>query len=140
ARFAPVFKDVAAHFDDVIFGTVNTDKHQQLAAIMGVQSLPTVVVFRDGKHIFAKSGVTTRRQLIQIIEQIQARASSNECWSGISAKLSTIRLIGHLWLCNICDTLVTHLGPNGRGSRSVYRRKEICYISVIYPPSESQHS
>jgi len=78
ARFAPVFKDVAAHFDDVIFGTVNTDKHQQLAAIMGVQSLPTVVVFRDGKHIFAKSGVTTRRQLIQIIEQIQARASTNE--------------------------------------------------------------
>ena len=78
ARFAPVFQDVAAHFDDVIFGTVNTDDHQQLAAIMGVQSLPTVVAFRDGKHIFTKSGVTTRRQLIQIIEHIQARTSNNE--------------------------------------------------------------
>src|SRR5699024_2591486 len=140
ARFAPVFKDVAAHFDDVIFGTVNTDKHQQLAAIMGVQSLPTVVVFRDGKHIFAKSGVTTRRQLIQIIEQIQARASSNDCWSGISAKLSTIALIGHLWLSNVCHTLVTHIGSNGRGARSDYRARYTCSAPVIDPSRENQHS
>ncbi len=78
ARFAPIFKSVAEYFDDVIFGTVNTDKHQQLAAIMGVQSLPTLAAFRDGKHVFTKSGVTTRRQLIQIIEHIQAQTSHNE--------------------------------------------------------------
>lgn len=71
ARFAPIFTDVAANFHDVIFATVNTDEQQDLAAIMGIQSLPTVVAFRKGKHVFAKSGVTTRRQLTQIVEQIR---------------------------------------------------------------------
>lgn len=71
-RFRPIFADVAEQIDDVQFGTVNTDQEQDLAAIMGVQSLPTVIAFRNGKHVFAKSGVTTRRQLAQIIEQIKA--------------------------------------------------------------------
>src|SRR5699024_418157 len=126
ARFAPVFKDVAAHFDDVIFGTVNTDKHQQLAAIMGVQSLPTVVAFRDGKHIFAKSGVSTRRHLVQIIALSKACASSNDCCSGISAILSTIAQICHLRLCNFCHTLVTRIGSNGRGVSSDYSARYTC--------------
>ncbi len=71
ARFSPIFSDVAAQFDDVLFATVNTDEQQDLAAIMGVRSLPTLVAFRHGKHVFAKSGVTTRRQLAQIVEQIR---------------------------------------------------------------------
>lgn len=72
ARFSPIFSDVAAQFDDVLFATVNTDEQQDLAAIMGVRSLPTLVAFRHGKHVFAKSGVTTRRQLAQIVDQIRS--------------------------------------------------------------------
>lgn len=71
ARFRPIFADVANQVDDVQFATVNTDEQQDLAAIMGIRSLPTVVAFRNGKHVFAKSGVTTRRQLAEIIEQIK---------------------------------------------------------------------
>lgn len=72
ARFTPVFTDVAQQFDDVVFATVNTDEEQDLAAILGIRALPTLVAFRHGKHVFAKSGVTTRRQLAQIIDQIRA--------------------------------------------------------------------
>ena len=71
-RFSPIYADVAAQFDDVVFATVNTDEEQDLAAIMGIRSLPTLVAFRHGKHVFAKSGVTTRRQLAQIVDQIRA--------------------------------------------------------------------
>lgn len=71
SRFTPIFSDIARQFDDVVFGTVNTDEEQDLAAIMGVQSLPTLVAFRNGKHVFAKAGVTTRRQLADIIDQIR---------------------------------------------------------------------
>jgi|SRR5690625_149362 thioredoxin len=71
ARFSPIFSDVAERFDDVVFATVNTDAEQDLAAIMGIRSLPTVVAFRDGKHVFAKAGVTTRRQLTEIVGQIR---------------------------------------------------------------------
>ena len=70
-RFRPIFADVAERVDDVQFATVNTDQEQDLAAIMGIRSLPTIVAFRKGKHVFAKSGVTTRRQLAEIIEQIK---------------------------------------------------------------------
>lgn len=71
ARFTPIFSDVATQFDDVVFATVNTDEEQDLAAIMGVRSLPTLVAFRNGKHVFAKAGVTTRRQLAEIVDQIR---------------------------------------------------------------------
>ena len=76
-RFRPIFADVAAQVDDVQFATVNTDEQQDMAAIMGIRSLPTVVVFRNGKHVFAKSGVTTRRQLAEIIEQLKTIQPEN---------------------------------------------------------------
>lgn len=72
ARFSPIFSDVADQFDDVIFATVNTDEEQDLAAIMGVRALPTLVAFRHGKHVFAKSGIATRRQLAEIVNQIRS--------------------------------------------------------------------
>lgn len=70
-RFSPIFSDVAEQFDDVVFATVNTDEEQELSGIMGVHSLPTLIAFRNGKHVFAKSGVTTRRQLGEIIDEIR---------------------------------------------------------------------
>lgn len=72
ARFTPIFTDVALQFDEVLFATVNTDEQQQLAAMLGVRSLPTLVGFRNGKHVFAKSGLTTRRQLADIVTEIAA--------------------------------------------------------------------
>lgn len=71
ARFSPIFSDVSDRFDDVVFATVNTDEQQELAALMGIRSLPTLVAFRHGKHVFAKSGVTTRRQLAELIDEIR---------------------------------------------------------------------
>lgn len=71
ARFSPIFADVAAQFDDVVFAMVNTDEQQQLAAMLGVRSLPTLVAFRHGTHVFAKAGVTTRRQLTEIVAEIR---------------------------------------------------------------------
>ncbi|NLZ97328.1 MAG: thioredoxin family protein [Micrococcus sp.] len=77
-RFSPIFTDVAQQFDDVIFATVNTDEEQELAGIMGVRSLPTLVGFRNGKHVFAKSGLTTRRQLGEIIDEIRTLTPEQE--------------------------------------------------------------
>lgn len=77
ARFMPIFSDVSEQFDDVVFATVNTDEQQELAAIMGVRSLPTLVAFRNGKHVFAKPGVITRRQLAEIVEQVRALDSNH---------------------------------------------------------------
>lgn len=78
ARFSPIFHDVADQFDDVVFATVNTDQEQHLAALMGVRSLPTLVAFRNGKHIFAKSGLTTRRQLAELVTEIRSVESETQ--------------------------------------------------------------
>lgn len=78
ARFTPIFRDVSEQFDDVVFATVNTDEQQQLAAMLGVRSLPTLVGFCNGKHVFAKSGITTRRQLTELIDEIRALVPNHD--------------------------------------------------------------
>ena len=70
-RFSPVFERVAAAHrddDDIVFGTVNTDDEQQLAGLFGVQSLPTVVIIRDGTAVFAEPGPFTGRDLERILD------------------------------------------------------------------------
>ena len=49
-RFSPVFEDVAGkHEDDgVVFGKIDIDAEPELAQRFGVQSIPTLMVVRDG--------------------------------------------------------------------------------------------
>ncbi len=71
-RFSPVFERVASARSGagVVFGTVNTDDEQQLAAMFGVQSLPTVVIIRDGTVVFVAPGPFTGRDLMRILDQV----------------------------------------------------------------------
>lgn len=71
-RFTPVFARVAETHDDITFGTVNTDNEQELAAVFGVRSLPTVVVVRDGLVVFAEPGTLTARGLNRLIDSVRA--------------------------------------------------------------------
>src|SRR5699024_12757044 len=67
-RFSPIFTDVAQQFDDVVFATVNTDEEQELAGIMGVRSLSTLVGLRNGKDVFTMYGLSARRRHCQRVD------------------------------------------------------------------------
>ena len=49
--FAPIFEKAAAVHTDVTFGKVDTDSEQALAGQFGIQSIPTLMIFRDGDPV-----------------------------------------------------------------------------------------
>lgn len=54
--FAPVYEKVSGDHDDIVFGKVNTEDEQQLAAHFQIRSIPTLMIFRDQIIIFSQPG------------------------------------------------------------------------------------
>ena len=54
--FAPVFEAAASKHDDIVFGKVDTEAEQRLAARMAIRSIPTLMIFREGVLVFSQSG------------------------------------------------------------------------------------
>ena len=70
--FAPVFEDVAARNPDIVFGKVDTEAEQGLAAGFGITSIPTLMVFRDGVLVFSQPGALRAPQLEQLVDGARA--------------------------------------------------------------------
>ncbi|GAA1614898.1 MULTISPECIES: thioredoxin [Leucobacter] len=66
--FAPVFEQAAAQHPDIVFGKVDTEVEQQLAAEFRITSIPTLVVFRDGIMVYSQPGALRAPQLDQLIQ------------------------------------------------------------------------
>lgn len=66
--FAPVFEKAATDNPDIVFGKVDTEDQQQLAADFRITSIPTLMVFRDGILVFSQPGALGSPQLNQLIE------------------------------------------------------------------------
>ena len=54
--FAPVFERSAALHPDIVHAKVDTQAEQELAATVGIQSIPTVMAFRDGVLVYSQPG------------------------------------------------------------------------------------
>ena len=70
--FAPVFEDAAAANDDIVFGKVDTEAEQSLAAGAGIMSIPTLMVFREGVLLFSQPGALPAAALDDLIGQVRA--------------------------------------------------------------------
>ena len=68
--FAPVYDRAASAHPDVVFGKVDTEAEQQLAAGFGIQSIPTLMAFRDGVLVFNQPGALPPAQLEQLITAV----------------------------------------------------------------------
>jgi thioredoxin 1 len=70
--FAPVFEAASEQNSDILFGKVNTEAEQELAAAGGITSIPTLMAFRDGVLVFFQPGALGARDLETLIGQIRA--------------------------------------------------------------------
>lgn len=70
--FGPIFEDISEQHPDVVFGKVNADEEQELAALFKVRSIPTVLALRAGVVLFNQAGLLNRSQLNQVITSILA--------------------------------------------------------------------
>ncbi|MEO5920806.1 MAG: thioredoxin domain-containing protein [Pseudolysinimonas sp.] len=70
--FGPVYGAASEANDDIVFGKVDTDAHQALSGAMNIQSIPTLMIFRDGIGVFAQAGALPRPALDDLIGQVRA--------------------------------------------------------------------
>jgi thioredoxin 1 len=70
--FAPIYEKAAAKHPDLVFGKVDTDAEPALAGDYGIQSIPTLMVFRDGIGLFLQPGVVPLASLEDLITQAKA--------------------------------------------------------------------
>jgi thioredoxin 1 len=70
--FAPVFEATAEKHPGIVFGKVNTDEEQALAAHFGIRSIPTLMVFREQVILYAQPGALPASALESVIEQAKA--------------------------------------------------------------------
>lgn len=70
--FAPVFEQAAAEHPDLVFGKVDTEDQQQLAANFNIRSIPTLMVFRDQVLLYSRPGALPKAALEDLIGQVRA--------------------------------------------------------------------
>ena len=70
-QFAPVYEAASAKHDDIVFGKVDTEAEQALAAAAQITSIPTLMAFRDGILVFAQPGALPAAALEQVITAVR---------------------------------------------------------------------
>ena len=69
--FGPIYEEASNRHEDVVFAKVDTEAEQQLAVAAQIQSIPTLMAFREGIAVFRHSGVLQGEALDDIIRQIK---------------------------------------------------------------------
>src|SRR5664279_3345191 len=69
--FGPIFEKASATHPDLVFGKVDTEAEQSLAASAHITSIPTLMAFREGILVFSQPGALPAASLEQVITGIR---------------------------------------------------------------------
>jgi thioredoxin 1 len=69
--FAPTYEAAAKRHEGVVWGKLDTEAQQELAAALDIRSIPTVMVFRQGILLFRQAGALPGTALDEIVEKVQ---------------------------------------------------------------------
>ncbi|BEU87123.1 thioredoxin [Selenomonas sp. TAMA-11512] len=64
---SPILEEVAALHPEIKIGKVNVDQEPELAAAFQVQTIPMLVVFRDGKPVKSSAGVMPKESVEELL-------------------------------------------------------------------------
>jgi len=70
-QFGPNYEAASGDNPDLTFAKVDTEDQQQLAAAMGITSIPTIMAFKDGIGVFSQAGALPRPVLDDLISQVR---------------------------------------------------------------------
>lgn len=70
--FAPTYEASSEKHPDVVHGKVDTEAEQGLAAAANIQSIPTIMAFREGVLVFAQPGALPPAALEDLVTQVKA--------------------------------------------------------------------
>jgi thioredoxin len=70
--FAPIYEKASQENPDIVFGSVDTEAEQALAAAANITSIPTLMAFKGGALVFAQPGALPAAALNELIEAVRA--------------------------------------------------------------------
>jgi thioredoxin 1 len=69
--FAPLFQAASDTHEDVTFAKVDTEAEPALAGAAQINSIPTLMAFRDGILVFSQPGALPAAALEQVIQAVR---------------------------------------------------------------------
>jgi len=69
--FAPVYEKASTEHPDIVFGKVDTEAEQALAAAAQISSIPTLMAFKGGTLVFSQPGALPAAALEQVITAVR---------------------------------------------------------------------
>ncbi len=67
---SPILKELAAELGDKVrVIKIDVDQNNALASQYQIQSVPTLIVFKNGKPVWRQSGVVTKAALLGVLTQ-----------------------------------------------------------------------
>ncbi|MFI7496257.1 thioredoxin family protein [Kocuria sp. M4R2S49] len=70
-QFAPTYEAASEKHEDIVFGKVDTEEQQMLAASAQISSIPTLMAFREGILVFSQPGALPASALDQVIDAVK---------------------------------------------------------------------
>lgn len=70
-QFAPTYEAASDKHEDIVFGKVDTEDQQMLAASAQISSIPTLMAFREGILVFSQPGALPASALDQVIDAVK---------------------------------------------------------------------
>ena len=68
---APTIAEIADEYADTVkVAKINVDDAQDLALSFGVESIPTLMVFKDGKVVNTSVGGRSKEQIVEMFENL----------------------------------------------------------------------
>lgn len=65
---SPIVDQIANEVDErTVVAKVNIDEQPELAKEMGIMSIPTLMVFKDGKHVERTVGVQSKKTILGML-------------------------------------------------------------------------
>ena len=65
---SPIVDELASETPDVMFGKVDIDQYPELAIGLGINSVPTLMLFKDGKLVDRSIGVRPKQDIKRMID------------------------------------------------------------------------
>ena len=69
--FGPVFEEASEKHTDAVFGKLDTEANQGIAAALQIQSIPTLMIFRDSILVYREAGALPAAALENLIQQVK---------------------------------------------------------------------
>jgi thioredoxin 1 len=69
--FGPVFEAASEDHPDIVFGKVDTEAERGLSGSLGIMSIPTLMIFRDGILVFEQPGAQPAAALARLIGAVR---------------------------------------------------------------------